>query len=84
MVLTGYSDMQAVIDAINRGRVYHFISKPWQADEFKSILDNAFEMYSLKRKHVALEIERQSLLLKSEKQEKQKLIYLHNVDVKYL
>jgi len=31
-------------------------------------------MYSLKRKHVALEIERQSLLLKSEKQEKQNLL----------
>ena len=30
MILTGFSDVQAIIQAINKGRVYRYISKPWR------------------------------------------------------
>ncbi len=55
MVLTGYSDMQAIIDAINKGNVYQYISKPWQADELKVIIQNALETHDLRRKNRELE-----------------------------
>ncbi|MBK9299066.1 MAG: hypothetical protein IPN14_00095 [Bacteroidetes bacterium] len=49
MILTGYSDMQAIIDAINKGKVYHYITKPWKFEELKVIFDNALETYIKKK-----------------------------------
>ena len=45
MVFTGYSDIKAVIDAINRGHIFRYITKPWDPDELKSILRQACEEY---------------------------------------
>lgn len=59
IVLTGYSDMQAIIDAINKGKVYHYVSKPWKAEELKVILDRALEAYELR--HRNRELERQNI-----------------------
>ncbi len=55
MVLTGYSDMQAIIDAINKGNVYQYITKPWKADELKVIIQNALETHRLREKNRELE-----------------------------
>jgi len=49
VLLTGYSDIEAVIDAINRGNVYRYISKPWDPEDFKLILRQAHEAYTLKK-----------------------------------
>ena len=48
MVLTGFSDVEAIIQAINKGRVYHYITKPWNKEEFKITMDRALEAYNLK------------------------------------
>ncbi|HVK04384.1 MAG TPA: response regulator [Armatimonadaceae bacterium] len=45
MVFTGYSDIKAVIDAINNGHIFRYITKPWDADELKSVLRQACEEY---------------------------------------
>ena len=55
MVLTGYTDMQAIVDAINKGNIYYYITKPWKGGELKVILSNALEAYSLRKKNKALE-----------------------------
>ncbi|MEL6590672.1 MAG: histidine kinase, partial [Bacteroidota bacterium] len=55
MVMTGYSDLQSIIDAINQGQIYHYISKPWKADELKLVLDKALETYDLRMKNRELE-----------------------------
>jgi LytS/YehU family sensor histidine kinase len=55
MVMTGYSDMQAIIDAINKGNIYYYITKPWKAEELRLIIDKALETYSLRKKNEALE-----------------------------
>ncbi len=47
MLVTGYSDLQAIIDAINIGNVYRFIPKPWNVDELQAILREACERYDL-------------------------------------
>ncbi|MEZ4903558.1 MAG: histidine kinase [Spirosomataceae bacterium] len=74
MILTGYSDVQAIIDAINKGKVYHYITKPWKMEELKVIIDNALDSYSLKRKNQLLEEERTAYLLKAEQQEKRRMM----------
>lgn len=54
ILLTGYSDIEAVIDAINKGQVYRYITKPWNEEEIKSIIKNAFELYSLRKENKLL------------------------------
>jgi phosphoserine phosphatase RsbU/P len=48
MIMTGYSDMDAIIQAINKGNIYRYISKPWNRAELKITIDSAFEVYNLK------------------------------------
>ncbi len=55
LLFTGYADIKAVIDAINEGHVYRYITKPWDPDELLTILRQASEQYDLLQ-------ERQSLL----------------------
>ena len=38
VLITAYSDMDTVIDAINRGGVFRYILKPWDAEELKMVL----------------------------------------------
>src|SRR5947207_303586 len=47
LLFTGYADIRAVIDAINRGSVYRYITKPWDPDELQSIIREACERYDL-------------------------------------
>lgn len=54
MILTGYSDVAAVIDAINTGKVYRYITKPWNRDELKITIDNAIEALLLKQRNKLL------------------------------
>jgi DNA-binding NtrC family response regulator len=45
MVFTGYSDIKAVIDAINEGHIFRYITKPWDPDELRAVLHHACEEY---------------------------------------
>lgn len=49
MILTGYSDVEAIIEAINTGKVYRYITKPWSKEELKVTLDNAIEAFRLRK-----------------------------------
>ncbi len=49
MILTGFSDVEAIIQAINKGRVYRYITKPWDKQELKVTIDNAVEAFRLKK-----------------------------------
>jgi len=54
MILTGYSDIEVVIQSINQGHVYRYITKPWDKNELKLIIDNALETYRLKNENQIL------------------------------
>lgn len=54
ILLTGYSDINAVIDAINKGQVYRYLSKPWQEDELRNTIESAFEVFFLRRENKEL------------------------------
>src|SRR3989337_1672830 len=43
MMLTGYADIRAVMNAINQGEVYRFITKPWDDEEIKLIVRGAIK-----------------------------------------
>ena len=49
ILLTGYSDLNAVIDAVNKGKIFHYLSKPWNEEELEQTIQRAFDIYS-KRK----------------------------------
>lgn len=47
LLFTGYADIRAVIDAINHGKVYRYINKPWDPDELQAIIREAIDRYDL-------------------------------------
>ena len=49
ILLTGYSDMQAVVDAINKGEVYRYLTKPWDATSMVSTINQAIEIFDLRK-----------------------------------
>jgi FixJ family two-component response regulator len=49
ILLTGFSDIQAVIDAINKGEVYRYLTKPWEPDFMRSMILQAYEVLKLRR-----------------------------------
>src|SRR5262249_4811044 len=55
MVITAFSDMQSVIDAVNRGRVTRYFVKPWVKEELESALESALRIYVLQAKLRAIE-----------------------------
>jgi signal transduction histidine kinase len=65
LLFTGYADIHAVIDAINQGNVYRYISKPWDPDELQAIIREACERYDLlvERKCMLAELERKNKAL---------------------
>ncbi|MGZ3901262.1 MAG: ATP-binding protein, partial [Bacteroidia bacterium] len=49
IILTGYSDIDTVMDAINRGKIFRYILKPFDIAEIKVILDNAYDLYLFRK-----------------------------------
>jgi two-component system, sensor histidine kinase and response regulator len=47
ILLTGYTDVEAVIDAINSGQVYKYVTKPWDPVDLANTVDKAIERYEL-------------------------------------
>ncbi|HLW49496.1 MAG TPA: response regulator [Sphingobacteriaceae bacterium] len=45
ILLTGYTDLNAVIDAINKGKIYHYLNKPWNEKELDQTIQRAYEIY---------------------------------------
>ena len=48
MMLTGYTEMKVAVDAINRGEIYRLITKPWNDDELRATIRQAFDHADLK------------------------------------
>ena len=57
IVVTGFSDTQATIDAINKGKISRFLMKPWQDDEVLKIVRKGFELAELREQNEALQAE---------------------------
>ena len=51
ILITGYTDINAVIDAINVGQVYKYLSKPWNEEDIKNFIFKAYEVVALRQKN---------------------------------
>ncbi|HYD48853.1 MAG TPA: sigma-54 dependent transcriptional regulator [Terriglobales bacterium] len=47
IILTGYTDIDSLIDAINAGKVYRYLTKPWNKDELLGVIRQGLEVYRL-------------------------------------
>jgi CheY-like chemotaxis protein len=47
IILTGFTDVEDLVEAINSGQVYKYITKPWDPNELKSVVQRAVETYDL-------------------------------------
>lgn len=47
ILITGYSDIEAIIQAINEGQIFYYINKPWEPDDLRIIISRAAENYVL-------------------------------------
>ena len=47
IILTGYADIDAVIEAVNQGQIVQYITKPWDADKLLAMLKPIAERYRL-------------------------------------
>ncbi len=45
ILLTGYTDVGALIDAVNKGKIFHYLSKPWSEEELDNTIQRAFTEY---------------------------------------
>ncbi|MDX2283752.1 MAG: adenylate/guanylate cyclase domain-containing protein [Bacteroidia bacterium] len=67
MVLTGFSDMEAIIDMINSGRIFRYITKPWDENELRMTIENARQLYELQQSNKRLLRELQTKVQEQER-----------------
>ena len=57
ILVTGYTDVEVIKEAINSGQVYRYIDKPWTNDKLKMDIDKAVEVYKLREENKQLTID---------------------------
>jgi DNA-binding NtrC family response regulator len=45
IIFTGYADIKAVVDAVNRVEIFRYLTKPWDPDDLHTVLHQACEHY---------------------------------------
>lgn len=66
ILLTGYSDMQSTINAVNKGKIHRYLQKPWDNQEIIHSIEEGLEKVRLKHENINLQklIIRQNKVLK--------------------
>lgn len=60
IVLSGYTELKSITDAINEGAIYKFLTKPWEDDLLRTNVKDAFEQFELRRENERLARELQA------------------------
>ncbi len=79
MVLSGYTDLKTVTDAINQGEIYKFLVKPWEDELLRNNVIDAFEHYELRfeNKRLAQELQKINAELEQRVEQKTREILLN-------
>lgn len=77
MILTAFSDIQSVIEAINRGRIYRYINKPWTETEIRAAINEGHKYY-----HTSLLLQTKNAELQKAYEELNKFAYSVTHDVR--
>ena len=62
IILTGYTDVEALVEAINCGQVYKYVNKPWDNDELRLTVSRAIEYYEANKSRHELALTNQRLV----------------------
>ena len=54
ILLTAYSDIKALADAVNKTKIYQYVNKPWDYEKLKTIIENAIHEYKLREINIEL------------------------------
>ncbi len=54
VLLTGFSDLDAVISAVNDAEIYRYLTKPWNETDIDLTVKNAMEIYNLRKENIRL------------------------------
>lgn len=67
LLMTGYADIQSTVEAINKGQISRYVSKPWNDDDLLMIITESFEVKRLQRERARLNqvIQEQNTQLKA-------------------
>ena len=64
IILTGFTDVEDLVEAINSGQVYRYITKPWDPDQLKHVVEQAAKTYELlKQRGEAIDLSQNQHLL---------------------
>jgi two-component system response regulator HupR/HoxA len=71
IILTGYTDIESLIEAVNIGHIFRYLAKPWRKDEIRSVVEQALDVWQLGRDNERLraELERANAGLRVENAE---------------
>ena len=78
IILTGYTDVDALVEAINCGQVYRYVAKPWDNEELRLTVRRALEHYEISRQGYELELVNRRLVARMQEiGELTKLNFVH-------
>ena len=61
IILTGYTDMEALVEAINYGQVYRYVTKPWENEDLRLTVVRALQHYEVNKSRHEMEEENKRL-----------------------
>ena len=67
IILTGYTDVESLVEALNSGHVYKYVTKPWNNDELRLTVSRALEHYEANRARHELEMTNRRLVARLKK-----------------
>lgn len=84
ILLTGYTDLESVIMAVNKGQIFRYLTKPWDPVDLTNTVDHAVTQFQLKRELQAKNVELSNALqeLKSLDSAKSNFMILINHELK--
>ncbi len=77
ILITGFTDAEAIIDAINKGEIYRYIKKPWDEIELQNAIQNAYDIYITRQ-----ELEKKMIELQKTNDELNRFVYSTSHDLR--
>ncbi len=62
ILATAYSDIDAVVQAVNTGAIYHYLTKPWDSQQLENTIKHALQLFTVQRERDQLLREKMSVL----------------------
>lgn len=61
IIITGYTEVRDILDAVNNGHIYQYITKPWNYSELRTILERSVDSWRLHNDNKSLLLEKQEV-----------------------